>query len=130
MRTLSSTEHMRVEVDDARRLVRATRTDKAYATIDEAVRSFRDAARAADAVDRKKYVFLFDVRLAPGRNDPDFEIALGPPRREIFATWPRRAVLVRTTIGKLQISRIAREQAREEVDIFLDEAAALAHLLR
>ena len=52
------------------------------------------------------------------------------PRRELFAAFSRRAVLVRTTVGRMQVTRISHEEGREDVAVFQDEAEALAHLAR
>lgn len=123
-------EYLDVVVDELHRVVRVVRTPRPYPDADAAVLSFREARRACEPVDRARYGLLLDVRLAPGRNDPDFEAAMVQPRRELFGAFERRAVLVKTTIGRMQVARISHEQAKEDVQIFLDETEALEHLAR
>jgi hypothetical protein len=76
--------------------------------------------------ERRHLGLLFDVRDAPMNTD---ESATGPLNQlvaELMQGFPRVAVLVRTAIGKLQTSRMAREQ-NSPVRVFDNEEAAVAY---
>ncbi|MGZ3426417.1 MAG: hypothetical protein ACXVCV_07200, partial [Polyangia bacterium] len=74
---------------------------------------------------------LLDLRSGPpGRNDEAFESASGVWRRQLAKECDRFAVLVRTVAGKLQSQRLARDEGRVASNVFMDEAEALAFLLR
>jgi hypothetical protein len=51
---------------------------------------------------------LIDARDAPARNDAEFEETFARARRPILAQFGRVAVLVRSAVGKLQVTRYAR----------------------
>jgi len=74
---------------------------------------------------------LSDLREAPGNNTPEWENAFDQAgRRFFFERFPRRAALVRTLAGKLQVERIARaSRSSESFRAFLDEAEARTWLL-
>lgn len=127
MRTLYESKHARLEIDDARGIVRYTRSSEPFESLAEVEAMFRDLARANARVDRTNLVLLSDVRAAPGRNDEAFENAFFAHREALFAGFRRRAVLVRTVVGKLQMQRLNRTSAME-TQAFDDEAAALAFL--
>jgi hypothetical protein len=123
-RALLENEHIRVVVDDVRRVVRTVRSSVPYASTADATRLLRSAVEATRGLDRAKYGFVMDLRQATGRNDPAFETAIAEPRKALFAGYARRAVLVRTLAGKLQEQRLSRAQSTDDVVVFDDEAEA------
>jgi hypothetical protein len=128
MTVLYESKHVLLEVDEAQRIVRFTRSAEPFVDVADATRAFQDLARVAATLDRSRYGLLTDVRLAHGRNDPAFEQAIARYRNELFATFARRASLVRTMAGALQIQRLNREQHAPDVRIFQDENEAIAYL--
>jgi hypothetical protein len=70
---------------------------------------------------------LVDLRAATGRNDPEFETAHGAERAKLMHAFRRVAMLVRSQVGKLQVTRLA-ESDGGEYKVFYDRVAALAWL--
>jgi hypothetical protein len=88
---------------------------------------FGPAEDALRNVERGKLGLLVDVRLAPGRNDSEFEKSFQPYRQRLQRGFRRVAILVETTYGKLQCQRYAREDGISNC-VFDDYAAAVAWL--
>jgi hypothetical protein len=127
MAVLYETKLAPLELDEARGLVRYTRSAEPFANIDEATTMFRGIVSSSATIDRREPVLLSDVRLAHGRNDDAFESAVASFRNELFRGFRKRAALVRTMAGKLQVRRM-NGTMETSVDVFDDEAAALAFL--
>lgn len=124
---LYESKYARLEVDEARRIVRYVRSAEPFESIDDATRMFDDLVLANDRVARRDLGLLSDVRLAPGRNDEAFEGVVAARRNELFGGFRKRAVLVRTMVGKLQVQRLNRASVTA-ADVFDDEVAAIAYL--
>lgn len=127
MAVLYESKYARLEVDEARRIVRYVRSAEPFESIDDATRMFDEVVRANGGVARRGLTLLSDVRLAPGRNDEAFEGAVATRRSELFGGFRKRAVLVRTVVGKLQVQRLNRASVTA-AEVFDDEAAAIAYL--
>jgi hypothetical protein len=74
---------------------------------------------------------LVDMRAAPLRNEEAYEQAMGEAIEQAVAGFRRKAILVRTAVGALQVSRTTRhvwddDTARPEV--FRDESEAMHYL--
>ncbi|MGZ3405151.1 MAG: hypothetical protein ACXVDD_29960 [Polyangia bacterium] len=127
MSELYRDDYYSVRVDHG--ILRLERTPTAYPTLaamDQANRGLAVAVRGAGV--RR---ILLDLRSGPpGRNDEAFESASGVWRRQLAKECDRFAVLVRTVAGKLQSQRLARDEGRVASNVFMDEAEALAFLLR
>ncbi|MCS6857739.1 MAG: hypothetical protein NZM37_08515 [Sandaracinaceae bacterium] len=100
-----------------------------FASAQEAKVEFEEALRAIRTLPPSEYVILVDLREAPGRNDPEFEKAISSSRRAIWAHFKKRATLVRSQVGALQVQRHYREDGIEG-EVFTDEKEALGHLMR
>ncbi len=70
---------------------------------------------------------LVDLRESPGWNDEAFEKKTIAFRKELTARFTPLAILVKTVVGKLQISRLNRQDAIEAV-VFDNEQQALTFL--
>lgn len=114
-----------VDVDEAARLVRMTRTAAPFATLDEMQRAHREVLRAVAPL--RGHRLLLDVRSGPSRNDPEFEKGLAALRKQIVERFERVAILVKSAVGGLHATRLAREDG-VQARIFQDEARALAYL--
>ena len=62
------------------------------------------------------------------RTGAAFEERLRPFQTRTIARFPRAAVLVRTAVGKLQVTRASRSVGHDGQAIFHDEGEAVAHL--
>lgn len=127
MAVLHESKYARLEVDEARRIVRYIRSAEPFANVEDATRLFREIVTANAGLDRKNLGLLSDMRLAPGRNDEAFESVVSAFRHELFGGFRRRAALVRTVVGKLQVKRL-NGTTDTTLDVFDDEASALAFL--
>jgi hypothetical protein len=127
MRELYRSEHFLVTLDEDRRLVRRTRTDRPFATIVEIERAYGALLQALAMVDRPGHVMLVDLRLAPPRNDPAFEQIVEQYRPRLYGGFRRVAVLAKTEAGRLQLGRMLRSSSLNW-PILMDEAAALSYL--
>jgi hypothetical protein len=129
MRTpLYLSPHLSLELDADRRVVWFVRSAMPHDTLEDAVRMFEDALTAVSRLDTRTHGLLIDVRSVAGRNDPAFEQAIFAARAKLFARFGRRAVVVRTVVGRLQEQRLARESDDDVMAVFHDEQAALAHV--
>ena len=127
MPLLYESKYARLELDEARRVVRYVRTAEPFASVEDATRMFHDIVAGTARLDRRNLTLLSDVRLAPGRNDEAFESAVSAFRQELFGGFRKRAVLVRTMAGKLQVRRL-NGTADTSLNVFDDEPSALAFL--
>jgi hypothetical protein len=126
---LLRTPYWVVTYEDALHLVRATRTTKAYETVEEIERSMEELLDVGRKYPKKNLKLLLDVREGPLRNDDAFEQVMARHRPKIFADFVALAILVKTAVGKLQVTRITREEGTGR-PIFTDETAALAFLAK
>lgn len=82
-----------------------TRTARRYSSTSEVPPSFAEIDVQLGDRDPSQMALLVDLRAIVGRNDPEFEVAVAPFRRQLLASFARSAFLVRTTIGRLQLQR-------------------------
>ena len=127
MRELHRDAHFVVTVDDASRLVRRTRTERRFESLEEAESAYEAVLGAIATLDQGRHAQLVDVRHAPPRNDPAFEDLLARMSSRLLGGFRRVAVLARTEVGRLQVGRVAA-RFHPSLRGFTDEAAALAYL--
>jgi hypothetical protein len=100
------------------------RTRRRYVDLSELAESFAALRRQLELLPPEASTLLVDLRAAVGRNDPSFESTLAPLRRELLCRFERPGLLVRTTIGRLQLERyLAADGVKAQV--FSDEAEAM-----
>jgi cytochrome b involved in lipid metabolism len=63
----------------------------------------------------REFGLVVDMRQARMRNDSGFEDAMARLRRELTTHFQRAAVLLESTIGELQVSRIERDERRDAI---------------
>jgi hypothetical protein len=121
-------EYVLIQADPRGPLVRYTRTAAPFPSLDALDRTMNAVNEALDRYGRRGRVLFSDARAAPGRNDPAFEAAMHRHRMRIYQGMQRIGVLVQTTIGKLHLERLAREDGVER-KISLDEAEIYDYVL-
>jgi len=126
-RQLFQDEYFTVFVDERLRLVRTVRSDKPFNAIEELDGLFARLGSALDTLDRSRYGLLADIRAATGRNDPQFEAALDRLRPLWIDGFRKVGVLVRSTVGQMQVQRHARRDGRQRL-ISKDEDELLKYL--
>jgi len=124
MRVVLDNPHITLLVDDERRLI-VYRRKATKLTIPELDGMFADVARAQGRFDRASWHLLIDTREAPMNNTPEFEAAMNRAIGDMTAGWRRRAVVVKTAVGVLQVNRQSRTNPGADTpNIFRDEAIA------
>jgi len=108
-------------------IIHVTRSAAPFTSAVDVQRHFDALARALESVDRSRLDLLMDIRLAVGRNDPEFELTIEPYRVRIQRGFRRIAVVLNSIAGQLQIKRFA-VQDRVAVRTFQDEETALGWL--
>lgn len=118
---LSENEHCSVEVDEARRVVvvrrKSTRPDA-----DELARAYLEMMDT-HRPEHRSFALIIDSRLAPGRTGDDFEETFKMLRRRVEERYQRVVMLVSSQVGKLQSTRLSREDGVSQ-RIALDEESA------
>jgi hypothetical protein len=127
MRELLRGRHFIVTVDDARRIVRRTRTAERFATLGELETAYEELLEALRPLDRSKLGQLMDARQAPPRNDPQFEAAVTRYHEALYRGFRATAVLVQSAAGRLQVRRML-DVSGVDAQVFVDESAAIQYL--
>lgn len=120
-------EHFTVLVDERLFIVRVVRSDKPFASISELDASYAQLIPALNALDKPRYALLSDIRAVPGRNDPEFEAALARLRPLWLTGFRRVGVLVKSSVGQLQVQRYAKQDEVTRL-VSRDEAEVLRYL--
>ncbi len=115
-RVLDSTPYLLVRYDRTLRLVLFTRRPVPYPDMNTLHWAFDRLMASYATIDRSEHRVLIDTRAAPSRNDEAFESALAVLRPASLGGFSRVFMLVRTIIGKLQISRHAQSDG---MDVFV-----------
>jgi hypothetical protein len=127
-RSLYADERISITLDEEAAVVRYVRTRERYESI-EMVRELHDKIRDALAkLPRATLTLLVDVRQAPPRNDNPFEAEMSRAIESSASIFKRRAALVKSAVGKLQVKRIAKDRGDDNFPIFTDETEAIAFL--
>jgi hypothetical protein len=124
---ITRTPQMIVTREANGRVVRYRRTGVPIGDAAEFQRAGLALKTAVSLAERSHLGLLIDVRESPLRNDPKFEEASNVFVHRIGDGYARRAILVRTAVGKLQVQRLQRERGNE-MRVFDDEVAAIAYL--
>lgn len=108
-------------------IVRMTRTALPHPSPEVMEHSYRGVARALDKAGRHGRSMLVDSRQAIGRNEPAYEAAFTRSRQRIDPGLSRIAVLLRTSVGMLQVKRFSEEDGTARL-ITTSEEDALEYL--
>ena len=123
---LVDTPHVRIICDPLPRIVSFVRTAEPIETLVPG--AGREVVAAFDRIDRGGHGLLLDLRLAPMRDDT-IGVRYGLEPTVMFAGFRRRAILVASAVGELQVGRRLRSgDAVGEARVFRDEARARAYL--
>ncbi|MCR9163796.1 MAG: hypothetical protein ACE37F_16255 [Nannocystaceae bacterium] len=100
------------------------RTKRRHQHMSEVGTAFASIYDQLEGVDLSSTPLVVDLRLVVGRNDDSFEAEVAPHRRELIASFARTAILVRTTIGALQVKRMFAAEGID-VEVFTSEPECL-----
>ncbi len=119
--------HWVVEGGIREQLLLVRRTANAYTSVNEVRSAFDPVRRIVETLDRANTSVLVDMRLAPPRDDPEFEHAAGDQPKLLSRGFKRSAVLIRTAIGLLHVQR-HMQRLGLPMKVFNDEQQALDYL--
>lgn len=128
MKPLHKSAYFTITVDPLTRIVSAWRSPEPFPSLAEVERCLSAMAADLAGTTRGQHALLLDVRDGPMRNDDGFEEAMGRHRATLFEGLVASAVLVRTAAGRLQLTRMARQEKLER-PVFTDDAEARNYLL-
>jgi hypothetical protein len=92
-----------------RRIVRVVRSSEPYGSIAELELSYAPLYVKYEMLPRSSLALLLDLRAVVARNDPEFETAVARHRTRMTAGFYKVGILVRSAVGKLQVTRHIRE---------------------
>ncbi|MEO8554055.1 MAG: hypothetical protein ABI678_28970 [Kofleriaceae bacterium] len=104
------------------------RTTRRYLVLSEIAPSFAALDVHFAKLAPGAQTLLVDLRAIVGRNDEGFEAALAPLLRELLSKFARAGLIVRTTIGRLQLERYFASDGIA-ARVFSDENEAMAWFL-
>lgn len=119
--------YLRATVERGGLLIRTVRTTLAFPDVAALEASHDALLRVVRLHVGPRSRLLQDLRPAPGRNEPEFEAALTRVRSRLLPLFERRATLVQTSVGKLQLSRLQKEDKLERL-VSQDEAELMRYL--
>ena len=103
------------------------RTSRSHSALDEVGPAFEAIYEELRDLDLPEQALLVDLRDVVGRNDPEFERVIAPHRRRLIQSFSRAAVLVRSSVGAMQLRRLFAEDGLK-IEVFGSEVEALAWL--
>jgi len=104
------------------------RTANTYASVADVKSSFNAVTQIVDMLARNTMSVLIDMRLAPSRNDPEFEAVAHEQPKYLSRDFKRSAVLIRTASGLLQMQRLVKKMGLP-FKVFNEEKQALDYVL-
>lgn len=127
VRRLYRSEELEITEEEERRVIRVRRTPMPL-ELALLVQFEETFLRVVPMAKRKRVGMLLDARDAPLIPSDGYERDLGAAVPRLFDGFVRRAVLVRTAVGKLQAQRVSRARS-QSFSVFEVEAEAIAYLL-
>ncbi|MBK9264560.1 MAG: hypothetical protein IPM54_32840 [Polyangiaceae bacterium] len=121
-------EYTTISMDPRGPLVRMVRSDLQFQSLDALERCVAEMIRTLDSIGRDGRVLFSDLRAVQGRNDPAFEERMAKLRPRLYEGFVRVGILVRSSVGALQIRRLVMQDGRACM-VMTDEAALLEYLL-
>jgi hypothetical protein len=130
MPTLLRAPHFVLELNLASRYVRLVRTTLAFTHPDEAAVALKQCQLALQGVAVAEFGILLDWRLGPLSTDPQLHQAIVEHTDNFAMHFARRALLIVTPVGQLQLGRVIRTHSDTNPVLFNDEQAAVEYLMQ
>jgi len=94
---------------DGSLIVKVTRNTERYTDVEAIVSDLLRCERLIMDVHRPSHGLIFDTRQAPSvRDSEEYERKVVPVQMRISGGWAGTAVIVRSSVGKLQVQRLSR----------------------
>lgn len=127
LRELYRDAYVSMLLDEEQKLLRFTRSAQPFPDLEAPHRTYEVVIPLAEPFARAGFNLLTDLRAAPGRNDPAFEAVMKSLRGRLQAPFARRATLIATAVGAMQVRRLTKEDGMERM-VSADEAELLRYL--
>jgi hypothetical protein len=121
-------EFTTITIDSKGPLVRSVRSDVPFPSLEALEIAVSNQIRTFDELGRVNRVLCIDLRAVMGRNDAEFEERIGKLRLKLYGGFLRLGVLVRSSVGALQVKRLVQADGLARM-VTTDEAALLDYLL-
>lgn len=128
MSSLYRGPHFTLDYQRASRYVRLVRSAEPLASAQEAAAALKLCGRALRGIDLVHLGILLDWRLAPLSTDPALHSAVVTNTDAFAAHFARKALLLATPVGQMQVGRISRVMSTVKPVVFNDEAAAIDYV--
>jgi hypothetical protein len=128
MPTLHRDNHFLVQHQHASGYVLVVRSEAPFESTTSAIVALGACRSALAKVDVTKHGILFDWRKSPISTDPNLHKALAEHMDALGERFDRRAILLKTTVGTMQASRVGRTMGNQKMLVFDDEAAAVTYV--
>jgi hypothetical protein len=128
MFTLHRSPHFTIEYWQASRYVRLVRSSLPFSSPDEAAAALKECELAIRDIDPSHLGILLDWRLGPLSSDPRLHQFVIESTDAFARPFVRRAVLVVTPVGMLQLDRVIRNLSSTKPVLFNDESAAVDYV--
>ncbi len=102
-------DYYRVEMLPGHRIILVIRKSRAFDSAASVNLACEPVQVTLDRLDRPSHALLVDTRLAPLRNDPEYEARWAEHRRAMVMGFRRVAILAATEAGRLQTKRLIVE---------------------
>ena len=122
-------EYTTISMDPQSPLVRMVRSEVPFSSIEALERSVGEMIRTLDGIGRDKRVLMNDLRAISGRNDSTFEARMKSLRPRLYGGFVRVGILVRSSVGALQIKRMVQEDGMDRM-VMTDEAELIEYLVQ
>ena len=129
MPTLLRAPHFILELHLASSYVRLVRTELAFQRPEEAVAALNKCQIALQGIALERMGILLDWRLGPLSTDPQLHQAIVEHTDRFAMHFARRALLVVTPVGQLQLGRVIRAHSDTKPVLFDDEQAAIDYVM-
>lgn len=121
-------EYTAISMDPKGVLVRMVRSDIPFPSLEALDRSIDNVAHTLDGIGRNGRSLMSDLRAVPGRNDAIFEEHMKKLRPRIYGGFVRVGILVRSSVGALQMKRLLQEDGIGRM-VMSDEAELIDYLI-
>ncbi len=129
MKKLGGDKHWLVEGSIEKQLIRLERSTEKFESVKEVDDSFAMIRKAVSGLQLQNWGLLVDVRQVNPVSDPEIEKAMGHNRGPLFRVFNRQAVLLRSASGRMQASRLLKDESKSSLQTFGDEEEAIAWAL-
>jgi len=104
------------------------RTEAPFESVAQVVSALDACADSLEGVDFAHHGILFDWRRSPISTDPNIHKALAERMDAVGERFARRAILLATSVGTMQASRVGRTMGNQKMLVFNDEGAAVEYV--